>query len=186
MQTKPHMPAAVSSRPDLSADVVALIDEKFPMVIGTLNAPTKLEGTFYVSRAGTISASGNHATFMLREEGAADSPHRFAIMCAPEITFARDVLDEDGLPTGEVEQALLYPKGDRYVNPTFGRAVYNDNGTFRDIPPAYKEISEDGRTWSAVYHSVYLVSADQLIEVGSVRPLEVASNLKRATAARKS
>lgn len=173
----------VSQRPDLAAPVIAQIDAQFPMNIGTLNAPTKFEGVFYVSRAGAISASGNHATFTLRKEGAADSPHRFTVMAAPEISFARDVLDEAGDPTGESEQAQLYPKGDRYVNPTLARAVFNDNGVFKEISPAYKEITEDGRTWSAVYHSVYLISAESLIEVGSAKPLEVASNLKRATAA---
>ena len=176
---------ATSTRPDLAAAVIAQIDAKYPLSIGTLNAPTKLEGTFYVSRAGTISASGNHATFTLRKEGAADSPHRFTVMCAPETTFVRDILDEVGEPSGDVEEAPLYPKGDRYVNPTLARAVFNDNGTFREIEPAYKEITEDGKTWSAVYHSVYLIAADSLVEVGSAKPLEAASNLKRATAARK-
>lgn len=137
---------------------------KYPLALGDLKNPTKINGTMFISAAG-LTKSSNHASATLRFDGQADNPHRIQVL-----------LDKEYV-------SELQP-GTRFVNPTLARAVRPVEGgdparpTFEPIEPNQKETPGGTR----VYWLAYMLDADDVILTKPV--LNIMGEMLRKAAAR--
>lgn len=159
--------------PTNNAPTAALMTA-YPLAIGPLEQPTKLQGTWYVAYGGrTIGTgtkeqpTGSHAYLMLAKDGDKNSPHR--LQCLMDLSDL---------------EAAAAAKGTRFKNPTVCRATRRNEEDTGWVPlePTMKDVPDgQGGTKTVVYWVAYILDADA-VEV-SQAPLKKAGDmLRHATA----